>query len=170
MRSKVKDRGSYIHVGLGPCFSNPLSLACGKGSIMQALLSEMKKRKPSIASQMWWCFAIQLWMAILITSASVFASTVLLHAVKETNKALTERLPSIRQHLKEEQDPGKLRQEASGLLDEMVNDSKFQESIFQFAVKMSLVFGLGLGVSSLGYGIFAYRLQRETRSPNNPSS
>jgi len=111
---------------------------------MPILTSQMKKQPPSIIRQMWHCVVLQLLMAALITACLVTISLVLLHSVETSNESLHRALPTIRQHLQEEQDPVKLRQKANGLLEGLVSDGEIQESILQMAVKMSVGFGLCL--------------------------
>jgi len=123
----------------------------------------MKKQKPSLVRNMWLCFASQIVMAICITTTCVFASVVCLHSAEEDSQSFARRLPAIRQHLQAEQDPDKLRREANGLLDMAVSDAESREWGLRFMVKTSAIFGFGLCVYSLALGLFAYRLQRESR-------
>ena len=119
---------------------------------------------------MWICFACQLVIAICITTTSLVASLTCLHLAEQSNQSFGRHLPAIRQHLQAEQNPDKLRHEASGFLDWVVRDAEYQEWELRFVVKMSVVVGFGLLVYSLGLGLFASRLQRESREKDPPAS
>jgi len=106
----------------------------------------------------------------MVTAFYVGMSLFLLHLTEASNQRLTRGLPTIRQRLQEEQDPVKLRQMANGLLDLDTEGNENQEMTLHLLVGSATVLGLLLFVYSLSTGIYAYRLQRESREKAPPTS
>jgi|HubBroStandDraft_1064217.scaffolds.fasta_scaffold388565_1 hypothetical protein len=109
---------------------------------------------------MWYGFATQLILAISMTAAFVHITAMFLHDAKETNKRFAHELPIWHKQLEAEQDPDKLRHKASAYLDAVVSGAESREAELNFSIEIFMLLGFGWSVCSLGYGFFAYRLQR----------
>lgn len=116
----------------------------------------MKKR--NMARCMWYLFAAQLILAACMTVFCFAGVITCLHSTERTNGIFAHYLPMMRQHLQTEQDPERFRQEALGLLDQVVSDARLQETELRFMVKISVLGGFALFTFTLGLGLFANRL------------
>jgi preprotein translocase subunit SecG len=119
------------------------------------------KQKPSLVRQMWTIFASQIVLAICLTVSLLTPTLVLLHVQEKSNQDMARVLPHIHQNLQDEQDPAKLRLEATTFLNETVDEGVQREWALRYLVKISAVLGFGFFVYSFGLGICAYRLQRQ---------
>jgi len=86
-----------------------------------------------------------------------------LHAARETNAALTRKLPAIQQRIQAEPDPEKLRADALAWLAVTVDASETQQTALGLIIKMSDAIAALFLVSLLIVTLAILRLQRLSR-------